>query len=260
MPKTILITGSSDGIGLEAAKLLASKGHNVLLHGRSSAKLDAATKTYSELSACRSYIADLSDLGAVKQMAADIKKDQNALDVLINNAGVFHTPNPRTASGQDIRFVVNTLAPYVLTQSLLPIMNESGRILNLSSAAQASIREDAIMGKTELSPGSAYAQSKLAITMWSRYLAEDLGAGPIFIAINPGSFLGTKMVKEGYGMEGKDIGIGADILVRAALDPEFNDRSGQYFDNDSGHFALPHEDAMDDEKTRTVMSWIKALI
>jgi len=260
MTKTILITGSTDGIGLEAAKILASHGHKILLHGRNPDKLETVKEAHTELSTCDGYIADLSDLNAVRNMAADISTSHDHLDVLINNAGVFHTPNFRTSSGQDIRFVVNTIAPYVLTQKLLPLMDRSGRILNLSSAAQATVEEDAIMGRTELAPGSAYAQSKLAITMWSRHLAKELESGPVVIAINPASFLGTKMVKEGYGMEGKDIGIGADILVRASLDPEFRDRSGQYFDNDSGQFAPPHRDALDDVKVQAVMNWIEALI
>lgn len=69
---------------------------------------------------------------------------------------------------------------------------------------------------------AAYAQSKLALTMWSRSLALSLnGDGPAIIAVNPGSLLGTKMVKEGFGMAGGDIGIGAEILVRAALEDEF---------------------------------------
>ena len=90
----------------------------------------------------------------------------------------------------------------------------------------------------------AYAQSKLAITMWSHNMALSLGdTAPALIAINPGSMLGSKMVQEGFGVAGNDIRIGAEILVRAALDNEFSDASGKYFDNDKGQFASPHPDA-----------------
>ena len=72
----------------------------------------------------------------------------------------------------------------------------------------------------------AYAQSKLAITAWSRYLANELTNGPSVISVNPGSLLATKMVKEGFGIEGKDLNIGADILVRLVTDPVDSQRTG----------------------------------
>ena len=170
------------------------------------------------------------------------------LDVLINNAGVYNAPDRVTGDGLDVRFAVNTIAPYLLTQRLLPLLESSGRVINLSSAAQAPVDTEALSGRVRLPDDyEAYAQSKLAITMWSRHMALALKEnGPIFIAINPGSLLGTKMVKEGFGVAGKDIRIGAEILLRAALADEFATASGQYFDNDSGRFASPHPDALDD--------------
>ena len=73
--------------------------------------------------------------------------------------------------------------------------------------------------------------------------------GPAVIAVNPGSLLGTKMVKEAYCMAGGDVQIGAEILYRASPGDEFATASGQYFDNDSGHFSAPHHDARDQRKT-----------
>jgi hypothetical protein len=84
--------------------------------------------------------------------------------------------------------------------------------------------------------------------------------GPVFIAVNPGSLLATKMVKEGFGMAGKDIHIGRDILVRAALSDEFSTASGTYFDNDSGQFSSPHADALDSGKSTQVMRAIEAVL
>ena len=82
----------------------------------------------------------------------------------------------------------------------------------------------------------------------------------MIVAVNPGSMLGSKMVKEAYGVAGGDISIGADILCRAALSDEFGRAHGQYFDNDSGRFASPHRDALDDGKVRAVVDAIEAVI
>lgn len=262
MPKTILVTGSTDGIGLETARMLVSMGHDVLLHGRNPTKLEQVKEDLSSLQGnghMESYVTDLSDLAHVRALAEGVAWRHAKLDVLINNAGVFKTSTPLTQDGLDARFVVNTLAPYLLTQRLLPLLGASGRVINLSSAAQATVDLDALAGNTRLADDmSAYAQSKLALTMWSRLLGHSLnGKGPAIIALNPGSMLGTKMVKEGFGVAGGDIRIGAEILVRAALKDEFATASGQYFDNDSGQFAAPHPDALDTEKSQQVLGLIE---
>jgi len=166
--------------------------------------------------------------------------------VLINNAGVFSVASPMTSDGLDVRFAVNTIAPYVLASELAFHIGFDGRIVNLSSAAQAPVSLAALAGEERLSDNDAYAQSKLALTMWSRHLADEFAdAGPAVIAVNPGSLLGSKMVKEAYGLDGKDLAIGADILGRAAVSPEFDHASGRYFDNDTGQFRNPHPDALD---------------
>ncbi|MCH9684249.1 MAG: oxidoreductase, partial [Deltaproteobacteria bacterium] len=74
-----------------------------------------------------------------------------------------------------------------------------------------------------------------------------------------GSMLGTKMVKDAFGVAGDDIGIGADILVRAALADEFAAASGRYFDNDARRFASPHPDALDAGKCDEVVRAVEAL-
>jgi len=264
MQKTILITGSTDGLGLETAKMLASQGHHVLLHGRNPAKLADAENAVSTLAVggtVESYLADLSRLADVEALAKAVDEKHDHIDVLINNAGIYKTPDPITQDGLDVRFVVNTLAPYLLTQKLLPLLGSSGRVINLSSAAQAPVDVEALAGRIKLEDMSAYAQSKLAITMWSNSMALSLkDEGPVFIAVNPGSLLATKMVKEGFGMAGKDIRIGADILIRAALSDEFATASGKYFDNDSGRFASPHPDALDTQKSDRVVQAIEAVL
>ena len=255
MTKTILITGSTDGIGLLTARTLAADGHTVLLHGRNKSKVDAAATDVG--GDPDRYIADLSSLADVEAMAQAIRDRHGRLDVLINNAGVFKTPETRTPEGFDIRFVVNTLAPYVLTRLLLPIIPASGRIVNLSSAAQAPVNPGAMAGHIQLDDMSAYAQSKLAITIWSQELAAEFPDGPVFLAVNPGSLLASKMVKDGFGVPGKDLRIGADILRKAALDPSFANASGQYFDNDAGRFADPDAAAGNGDHVRSVMQGIR---
>lgn len=241
MSKTILMTGATDGIGLETAKQLAANGHRMLLHGRSTDKLDAALQAVGGTS--ETYQADLSHLNQVDALASEIAGKHSQLDVIINNAGVLKAPVTRLTNGRDIRFVVNTFAPVRLTNALLPLLAPDGRIVNLSSAAQASVDLAALCGEKQLADMEAYAQSKLAITIWSQELAKDLAQGQITIAVNPGSLLASKMVKDGFGLAGNDIGIGVDILIRASLSDEFLGRSGQYFDNDAGVFSPPHADA-----------------
>ena len=264
MQKTILITGSTDGIGLETAKLLASEGHDILLHGRNPEKLESVQKTLLEIKGggpVKIYLGDLSLITDVEKLAKTIAQKHSKLDVLINNAGVYITPDPVTPDGLDVRFAVNTIAPYLLTQRLLPLMDTSGRVINLSSAAQSTVQLEALSGRVKLPDGAAYAQSKLALTMWSRSLALSLReSGPTIIAINPGSMLGSKMVKQAFGVAGGDIRIGAEILTRAALTDEFKTASGKYFDNDSGRFASPHPDVLDTGKCQEIVRVIETIL
>jgi NAD(P)-dependent dehydrogenase (short-subunit alcohol dehydrogenase family) len=265
MQKIILVTGSTDGIGLATAEMLISQGHQVLLHGRNPAKLEAAEKSLRAISPdgkIESYVADLSHMDEVEALAKAVAERHDKLDVLINNAGIFHTPEAISRDGLDVRFAVNTLAPWLLTQRLMPLLGPSARVVNLSSAAQSPVDPAALSGAVRISDDfKAYAQSKLAITMWSRHLALSLEKeGPAVIAVNPGSMLGSKMVREGFGVDGGDIKIGADILIRAALSDEFASASGKYFDNDAKQFGPPHADALDPAKSAQIVGAIEKVL
>ena len=256
MHKTILITGATDGIGLLTAQKLADDGHQVLLHGRSEAKLKRAAEL---VGGAPTFLADLSRMGEAAGLADAVRARHDSIDVLINNAGILKTADVKTEAGRDIRFDVNTLAPYILTRRLLPIIHKDGRVVNLSSAAQAPVDPVAMGTFRPMGDMDAYAQSKLAITIWSAELARELPDGPVFVAVNPGSLLASKMVKEGFGIDGNDLNIGADILIRAALSPEFAEATGSYFDNDSGAFAEPDQAAASPAHVNAVMDMIGKL-
>ena len=249
MSKTILITGSTDGIGRLAALKMAKEGHQIFLHGRNSDKLKAVVaqlKNESGNHNISGFVADFSDLEAVKDMASRIKEKISHLDVLINNAGVFKSDQTITKRGVDIRIVVNFLAPYLLTNLIIDLLRASpnSKIINLSSAAQSNVSLDLIGGKAIVSDQEAYAQSKLALLMWSFYLANK-ESNIAVTALNPGSLLNTNMVKEAYGKFWSSADKGADIIFDLALSESNEDIDGKYFDNDQGKFGKAHPDAYD---------------
>jgi NAD(P)-dependent dehydrogenase (short-subunit alcohol dehydrogenase family) len=180
-------------------------------------------------------------LAAVKKMATEIQQSLPKLDILINNAGVYKSPVQKNQNGLDIRYVVNYLAPFLLTKELLPLLKKGNtpRIINLSSAAQAPVSIEALKGNIPLNEMEAYAQSKLALTMWSLYLAQTESLVTT-IAVNPGSLLNTNMVQQGWGFHRSSADKGRDILCNLAILEEHKNASGQYFDNDMEAFNTIH--------------------
>jgi NAD(P)-dependent dehydrogenase (short-subunit alcohol dehydrogenase family) len=262
MTKTLLITGSTDGIGLETAKALLAQGHRVLIHGRSAARLaplQAQLAAQFGADKVQAWAADLAQLDEVRSLAGRLIASGVRIDALINNAGVFKLAQPQTDSGIDVRFVVNTIAPWLLTRLLLPALATDGRVINLSSAAQAPVNLAALRGEVSISDDfSAYAQSKLALTMWSMEPARlGLAGAQSMVAVNPGSFLASKMVREGFGRQGHDIGIGVRILSKLALEPGAV-LSGRYFDNDAGRYADPHQEALSGARRALVCDAVSA--
>ncbi len=264
MAKTIFITGSTDGIGKMTAQKLAIEGNEIILHGRNNTKLDRTISELKELSGnnrIKGFVADLSDLAATQNMITEVASTVPKIDVLINNAGVFNSSTTTNKDGLDIRFVVNYLAPFALTEGLIPSLQKgtNARIINLSSAAQAPVSLKALKGNAVLSAQEAYAQSKLAITMWSFALAAQLNDINV-VAVNPGSLLNTKMVQEAYGQHWSPVDKGADILCELATSAKHNGVTGKYFDNDQGSFASAHSEAYDDEKIQNLLQTTKDLM
>ncbi|WP_370302854.1 SDR family NAD(P)-dependent oxidoreductase [Pseudooceanicola sp.] len=249
--KTILITGATQGLGRATAQALAEQGHALILHGRDAQKLAETADDLRRFGTqVQTELADLSDLSDAAVMAARLIALQQPIDVLINNAGVFKTAQTR-AGRFDVRFAVNTLASALMATRLIP---RDGRIIHLSSAAQASVDPQALDGTRSLQDMEAYAQSKLAITLWNQAFADSHPDGPVSLAVNPGSLLATRMVREGFGTSGNNLNIGVDILTQAALSQDFATASGRYYDNDAGRFAPRFPDAQAQEIAQQVDS------
>src|SRR6266568_3838006 len=203
--QVILITGATDGLGKAVAFQLARTGATLLLHGRDEAR---GQQTLEEIRAqtgntrLQWYRADLSQLSQVRTLAERLVREQERLDVLVNNAGIGTTlpgggARQESEDGYELRFAVNYLAPFLLTRLLLPTLRQSApaRIVNVSSAGQAPINFLDVMLEQNYDGVQAYCQSKLALVMFTFDLAEELaGTGVTANCLHPATYMPTKMV------------------------------------------------------------------
>ena len=258
--KSILITGCTDGIGKLATVQLAKAGHKLILVARNEAKLKKLKDELNTQSEnIQSIICDLSIIKSLQIIPEYLERHNISLDIIINNAGVFITKETKTNEGLDYRFAVNYIAPYWLTKKLLPFLDKSDdkRIINLSSAAQETVSIPALRGQTTLSTQLSYAQSKLALTMWSFDLGQKLNNTAV-IPVNPGSLLNTPMVQEAYGRYWSPASKGGDILYALATGDQYSQVTGKYFDNDLGdkvgQFGQAHNDAYNPQLIAELLS------
>ena len=124
---TILVTGATDGLGRRVARELAAKGTTVLLHGRSPERLEATLEELRGQTSTEkvgSYVADLSSLAAVRDLADRILSEYDRLDVLVNNAGIIVQERKESEDGYELTFAVNYLSHFLLTSLLLPLLRE----------------------------------------------------------------------------------------------------------------------------------------
>lgn len=181
--KIILVTGASSGIGRVTALELAKQGHTLIIHGRNEKKtkevLDEIIST-TDNNAVEMLTADLSLMAEVKAFADKVKAKYDHLDVLINNAGgQFGETRQVTSEGHEKTFAINTLAPFLLTRLLLPLLDksQSGRIVTVSSASYQQGGEviwDDIELEHHYSLTKIYGLSKRYVWWLMRQFAEDL--------------------------------------------------------------------------------------
>ena len=235
--KTILITGSTDGVGRRLAQRLGAMGARMLVHGRDQAR---GTRLADELRAAGAeatfYQADFASLAEARRLADAIRNDHPRLDVLINNAGLGSglAPTARRLSddGHELLFAVNYLAGFLLTALLLPLLRASApsRIVNVASAGQQAIDFDDAMLDRDYSGGRAYRQSKLAQILFTVDLAEALkGSGVTVNCLHPSTFMDTTMVRQSGTTPMSTVDEGADAILNLAVGPEIDGRSGLYF-------------------------------
>jgi len=238
--QTILITGATSGLGRELAHASAKQGATLLLHGRDSQRGQETVREIKEATGNASiqfFRANLSSLREVDELARQVISGVNRLDVLVNNAGVGFGKDASmrevSQDGYELRFAVNYLAPYLLTERLLSLLKRSApaRIVNVASAGQVPLRFENIMLTDGYSGVTAYRQSKLAMVAWTFDLAERLaGTGVTVNALHPASMMPTKMVLEAGWQTMSSVEEGLKATLRLVFDPSLENATGEYFD------------------------------
>jgi NAD(P)-dependent dehydrogenase (short-subunit alcohol dehydrogenase family) len=236
--KVILITGSTDGIGRQTAVELAALGATVLVHGRNPARGKTVVEEIQTSTGNKKvdlFIADLASLKQVRELAAEVQRRYDRLDVLLNNAGVFMNERKLTEDGFEMTYAVNHLAPFLLTNLLLGLLKKTtpSRIVTVSSVAHTRGRLDFENLQAEKTFGGyyAYALSKLANVLFAYQLARQLeGTGVTSNCLHPG-VIGTKLLRSGFNMPGASTADGAETLIHLASSPDVEHVTGKYFQN-----------------------------
>jgi NAD(P)-dependent dehydrogenase (short-subunit alcohol dehydrogenase family) len=227
--QTILITGTTSGLGRELAQALAQQGATLLLHGRDADRGSEVVRKIKEATGnhriqfCRGDLSSLTEVGELARQ--------------VTNAGVGFGQDAAkrelSQNGYELRFAVNYLASYLLTERLLPLLKASSpaRIVNVASVGQAPLDFDNIMFTRGYSGVSAYRQSKLAMIAWTFDLAERLtGTGVTANALHPASLMPTKMVLEAGWQTMSSVEEGLKATLRLVVDPALENVTGEYFD------------------------------
>ncbi|MGA9120856.1 MAG: SDR family oxidoreductase [Bacteroidota bacterium] len=233
--QTLLVTGSTDGIGKETAAQLAAMGADVIIHGRNEEKASRVAEEITRLSGntkISHLAADFADLRQVRSMAAEINR-RPALHVLINNAGVYMNHRTLTVQGFEATFGINHLATFLLTNLLLDLLIRSApaRIVTVSSIAhqRATLDFDDLRGEKRFDPYATYAASKLANILFTYELASRLnGTGVTANCLHPG-VINTKLLRTGFGTTGATVEEGAATNVFLATSPEVEGITRKYF-------------------------------
>lgn len=194
MKKICVITGATSGIGKETAKLLALKGLHIIIVGRNFKKCVSTVNAIKRNTGSThvDYLCfDLSDLKQVRELAKVLNQKYPRIDVLINNAGGYFRRRIESVDGYEMTFALNYLSPFLLTSLIIDKIKESnqGRIINVSSAAHfnGKINLKDLQSKNNFEGFNAYAQSKLALMLFTYKLADSLKNTNITVnALHPG--------------------------------------------------------------------------
>jgi len=238
---TALVTGATDGLGRSVALALAGRGATVLVHGRDAERGEqvvAEIRERVESDRVELHLADFASLDEVRGLAEAVEASANELHVLINNAGIgTGLPDSRerqeSLDGHELRFAVNYLAGFLLTERLLPLLRRSApaRIVNVASLGQHPIDFDDPMITRGYSGARAYSQSKLAQIMQAIDLAESPAAAEVTAnSLHPATFMPTKIVLEEGGESLDSLELGTRAVVRLAVEPELDGVNGRFFD------------------------------
>lgn len=245
--KTILITGATNGIGLETARGLAKTGAHLILVARDAGKGErvvAELKKATQNEQIDLLIADLSRQNSVRALATQVLERYPRLDVLVNNAGGVFNPRTITADGIETTWAVNHLAYFLLTHLLVERLKASApaRIVSVSSAAHFGGRirlDDPEFKNGGYNAMGAYSQSKLANILFTKELARRLaGSGVTANCLHPG-MVATGFGRSTMGWMGSIVGLamrfglspeqGAATSIYLATSPAVADVSGEYF-------------------------------
>jgi NAD(P)-dependent dehydrogenase (short-subunit alcohol dehydrogenase family) len=235
--KTALITGATDGVGRIVARRLAADGWRVLAHGRNKERGQSLVREIESAGGKATFLqADLASLAEVRRLADAVNKETDRLALLINNAGIGSVGDKpgrqESADGHELRFAVNYLAGFLLTNLLLPLVKASApaRIVNVSSAGQQAIDFDDVMLTRGYSGVRAYCQSKLAQILFTIDLADALEATGISAnCLHPSTYMNTTMVRQSGNTPISSVETGADAIMQLATSPKLEGKSGLYF-------------------------------
>jgi NAD(P)-dependent dehydrogenase (short-subunit alcohol dehydrogenase family) len=232
--KVVLITGATDGLGRALAQAVLDAGATVLVHGRSEERIAATVAELDGGDRVRSYRADLASIAEVHALADTVLGAEERLDVLVNNAGIGARTGSveereTSADGHELRFAVNHLAAFALTERLLELLERSApaRIVNVSSLGQQAINFDDVMLEHGYSGVRAYCQSKLAQILFTFELAPRLaGTGVTVTALHPATYMPTKMVRSPIST----LEQGVEATLRLVADPAADGVTGRFYD------------------------------
>ena len=252
----VLVTGATGGIGRGFAARLVEQGHDVWLHGRDAARLDALAQELG--GSCTPVVADLGALADAEALAHGVA---GQVDVVVHNAGVGfgadRTERETSADGVELRLAVNYLAPVAMDRRFFAAVPHPRAVLHVASIGQAPVR----LGDPELAHDydgyEAYRRSKLALIMHSFDLAAAHPEARV-LALHPGSLLDTGMVRQaGLPVRGP-ASKGVDVLEHVLDAALVEGVTGTYFDEMVP--ARVHDQAYDASVREQLARWAEARI